>query len=115
MRPYYEEIDKVEAVDKYTLRIQMKEPSGALPLALAGYFQGVPMASPKSFETYGKDWVRHPTGTGPYILKEWIPGKHVILERIHTTSRRAAVPRHVGVSHHEGSADSERFTAVRRG
>jgi peptide/nickel transport system substrate-binding protein len=79
VRPYYEEIDKVEAVDKYTLRIQMKEPSGALPLALAGYFQGVPMASPKSFETDGKDWVRHPTGTGPYILKEWIPGKHVIL------------------------------------
>jgi ABC-type transport system substrate-binding protein len=79
VRPYYEEIDKVEAVDKYTLRIQMKEPSGALPLALAGYFQGVPMASPKSFETYGKDWVQHPTGTGPYTLKEWIPGKHVIL------------------------------------
>jgi len=40
VRPYYEEIDKVEAVDKYTLRIQMKEPSGSLPLALAGYFQG---------------------------------------------------------------------------
>ena len=79
VRPYYEEIDKVEAVDEYTLRIQMKEPSGALPIALAGYFQGVPMASPKSFETYGKDWVQHPTGTGPYILKEWIPGKHVIL------------------------------------
>ena len=81
VRPYYEEIDKVEAVDKYTLRIQMKEPSGSLPLALAGYFQGVPMASPKSFETHGKDWVRHPTGTGPYVLKEWVPGKHVVLEK----------------------------------
>ena len=61
VRPYYEEIEKVEAVDKYTLRVRMKEPSGALPIALAGYFQGVPMASPKSFETYGKDWVRHPS------------------------------------------------------
>jgi peptide/nickel transport system substrate-binding protein len=38
VRPYYEEIDKVEAIDKYTLRIQMKEPSGGLPIALAGYF-----------------------------------------------------------------------------
>jgi ABC-type transport system substrate-binding protein len=81
VRPYYEEIDQVEAIDTYTLRIRMKEPSGALPLALARYFQGVPMASPKSFETYDKDWVRHPTGTGPYILKEWIPGKHVVLEK----------------------------------
>src|SRR5215217_3450112 len=81
IRPYYEEIDTVEAVDKHTLRIRMKEPSGALPMVLAGYFQGVPMASPKSFETYGKDWVQHPTGTGPYTLKEWIPGKHVILDK----------------------------------
>src|SRR5574341_638388 len=40
VRPYYEEIDTVEAVDKYTLRIQMKEPSGALPIVLSGYFQG---------------------------------------------------------------------------
>jgi len=81
VRPYYEEIEQVEAIDAYTLRIRMREPSGALPIVLAGYFQGVPMASPKSFETYGKDWVRHPTGTGPYKLKEWIPGKHVILEK----------------------------------
>ena len=49
----------------------MKEPSGALLTALAGYFQGIPMASPKSFEIYGEEWVRHPSGTGPYILKQW--------------------------------------------
>ena len=79
--PYYEEIDQVEAVDKYTLRIRMKEPSGALPIALGGYFQGIPMASPQSFATYGKDWVNHPAGTGPYRLKENVPGKHVILEK----------------------------------
>jgi peptide/nickel transport system substrate-binding protein len=81
VRPYYEEIEQVEAVDKYTLRIRMKEPSGALLIALGGYFQGIPMASPKAFETYGQDWLRHPVGTGPYIFKEWVPGKHVLLEK----------------------------------
>src|SRR6266704_6493424 len=81
VRPYYEEIDKVEVVDKYTLRIHMKEPSGALLTTLSGYFQGIPMISRKAFETYGKDWLRNPVGTGPYIFKEWIPGKHVILEK----------------------------------
>jgi ABC-type transport system substrate-binding protein len=81
IQPYYEEVEQVEVLDKYTLRIRMKEPSAALPIALGGYFQGIPMASPKAFETYGKDWVRHPTGTGPYKFKEWIPGKHVILEK----------------------------------
>jgi glutathione transport system substrate-binding protein len=81
VRPYYEEIERVEVVDKYTLRIRMKEPSGALLIALGGYFQGIEMASPKAFETYGKDWLYHPVGTGPYIFKEWVPGKHVILEK----------------------------------
>src|SRR5215470_2996916 len=81
VRPYYEEIDKVEVVDKYTLRIRMKEPSGALLTALGGYFQGIPMISRKAFETYGKDWLRNLVGTGPYIFKEWVPGKHVILEK----------------------------------
>ena len=81
IRPYYEDIEQVEAVDKYTLRIRLREPSAALPLALGGYYQGILMASPKSFETYGKDWVRHPVGTGPFKFKEWIPGERVILER----------------------------------
>ena len=53
----------------------------ALPIALGGYYQGILMASPKAFETYGQDWVRHPVGTGPFTFKEWIPGKHVILEK----------------------------------
>ena len=81
VQPYYEEVQQVEAVDKYTLRVRMKEPSGALLTALAGYFQGIPMASPKSFEIYGEEWVRHPSGTGPYTLKRWVPGEHVILEK----------------------------------
>jgi ABC-type transport system substrate-binding protein len=81
IRPYYEDVEQVEAVDKYTLRIRLKEPSGALPIALGGYYQGILMASPKAFETYGKDWLYHPVGTGPFTFKEWIPGKHVILEK----------------------------------
>jgi ABC-type transport system substrate-binding protein len=81
IRPYYEDIAQVEAMDKYTLRIRMKEPSGALPIALGGYFQGILMASPKAFETYGQDWLRHPVGTGPFKFKEWGPGERVVLEK----------------------------------
>src|SRR5919108_995926 len=81
IRPYYEDIEQVEAVDKYTLRIRLKEPSSALPIALGGYYQGILMASPKAFETYGQDWLHHPVGTGPFKFKEWVPGQHVILEK----------------------------------
>ena len=79
VRPYYTDIKQVDVVDTYTLRVRLKNPSGGLPAALAGYFQGIPMASPHSYETYGKDWARHPTGTGPYMLKELVPGDHVTL------------------------------------
>ncbi|MBI3327715.1 MAG: hypothetical protein HYZ81_13570 [Nitrospinae bacterium] len=81
VRPYYTAIEQVEAVDQYTLRVRMKEPFGSLHTALAGYFQGIPMASPKSFATYGTDWVRHPTGTGPFIFKDWSPGERVTPEK----------------------------------
>ena len=81
VRPYYTAIDRVEAVDTSTLRLHMKEPFGSLDRALAGYFQGIPMASPTSFATYGKDWVQHPTGTGPFVLKAWSPGERVVLEK----------------------------------
>ncbi len=33
VRPYYEDLDQVEVVDHSTLRVRMKEPSGALPRA----------------------------------------------------------------------------------
>jgi len=79
VRPYYEDIDQVEVVDTSTLRVRMKEPSGALPMALAGYFQGIPMVSPQAVEKYGEDWKRHPVGTGPFMMQAWIPGQHVLL------------------------------------
>jgi peptide/nickel transport system substrate-binding protein len=81
VRPYYEDVEAVEVVDKHTLRVRMKEPSGALHRVLAGYFQGIPMASPKAFELYGEQWVHHPVGTGPYKMKAWLPGERVILEK----------------------------------
>src|SRR6516165_5384518 len=71
--------DQVEVVDPSTLRVRMKEPSGALPMALAGYFQGIPMVSPQAVAQYGEDWKRHPVGTGPFMMQEWIPGQHVLL------------------------------------
>jgi ABC-type transport system substrate-binding protein len=81
VRPYYTEVEGVDVLDTSTLRVRMTEPSGALPMAVGGYFQGIPMISPTAFEKYGKDWMRHPTGIGPYIFKEWSPGERVVLEK----------------------------------
>jgi len=37
------------------------------------------MVSPQAVEKYGEDWKRHPVGTGPFMMQEWIPGQHVLL------------------------------------
>jgi hypothetical protein len=34
------------------------------------------MVSPKAVEKYGEDWKRYLIGTGPFMMKEWIPGEH---------------------------------------
>jgi hypothetical protein len=40
-------------------------------MALAGYFQGIPMVSPKAVEKYGDDWKRYPIRTGSLGAPPW--------------------------------------------
>jgi peptide/nickel transport system substrate-binding protein len=73
----YGPIDKVEALDKYTLRVFYKEPYAP---ALESWGMGV---IPKhilegkdiTFEKYN----RNPIGTGPYTLEEWVTGQKIVL------------------------------------
>jgi ABC-type oligopeptide transport system substrate-binding subunit len=37
--------------------------------------------SPKAVEASGKDWARKPVGTGPFMLKDLIPGDRIVLLR----------------------------------
>ncbi len=78
-RPFYEQVASIEVVDTNTIRFNMKEPSGALIPAMTGF--GAYMVSPAAFEKYGKKWTRHPVGTGPFQLKEWVSNQRIVLER----------------------------------
>ncbi len=69
-----------EAVDKETLVLHMKKawrPTlGALSLS------DLLMISPSTFEKYGyPDYGGHPAGSGPFKLKEWVLGSHMVIER----------------------------------
>src|SRR6202021_1128764 len=37
--------------------------------------------SPTAWKTKGDDYNRNPVGTGPYVLKSWIAGDRMILEK----------------------------------
>jgi len=69
-------IDRVEVVDRYTIRVYYKRPWATFLSTLAlGCF---PIWSPTALEKYGdEEFPQHLVGSGPFILKEWVPGSHI--------------------------------------
>ncbi len=78
-RSMYGSIAKVTVVDDSTVVIETKEPSPALLESLAD--SPASMNSPTAVRTFGRNYSRNPVGTGPYMLKEWIPGQHCVIVR----------------------------------
>jgi ABC-type transport system substrate-binding protein len=82
MRPYFTDIDRVEVVDRATVRIILKEPNHFFLTILAGYRTGFLMISPTAFQKAGADdYRKHPVGAGPFKFQEWVPNSHVTLVR----------------------------------
>ncbi len=75
-------ISGLRTLDKYTLRLELKEPD----YILMGYLCSSPMAAVarEVVEAYGDPatgWVMsNPVGTGPYRLKSWRRGQQIVLE-----------------------------------
>jgi ABC-type transport system substrate-binding protein len=75
---YQARVPGLEALDRYTLRIKLKESDYNFPFKVAhGSYAAV---AREVVEKYGDDINAHPVGTGPYRLKEWTRGAKIILE-----------------------------------
>ncbi|MCZ8258956.1 MAG: ABC transporter substrate-binding protein [Beijerinckiaceae bacterium] len=75
----YSAFDKVEAVDKYTVKITLKT---AIPSLLGQVmnYHGGNMICKKAVDTLGKDgFARKPAGTGPFMFAEYVPQQYVKL------------------------------------
>jgi peptide/nickel transport system substrate-binding protein len=74
----------VEIVDKYTVVVRCKVPDSMIPLYLSEQIGPDGMIVPKSYiEKNGNDYFRlHPIGTGPFKLKEHVPGSYILLEAV---------------------------------
>jgi peptide/nickel transport system substrate-binding protein len=75
-------VDKIEALDTYTLVVRMKHPFPAfLPWSLVNQwiypkhlYEGTdPRQNERNF--------KNPVGTGPFVFKEWVRGSHILMER----------------------------------
>jgi peptide/nickel transport system substrate-binding protein len=75
----YSAFDKVEAVDKYTLKITLKTPIPSL-LGQVMNYHGGNMVCKKAAEALGKDgFGKKPAGTGPFMFAEYVPQQYVKL------------------------------------
>jgi len=78
---YDAEIQGLRAADRYTLRLELLEPDYTFlellgPSALSAVAREV---IDKYSDESGRA-MNHPVGTGPYRLKEWEPGRRIVLE-----------------------------------
>lgn len=73
-------VKDVEVVDKYTVKINMKEACTPFLNNLAMSL-GAPMVSPTALKKYNNNVNEHPCGTGPYTFVSWTKGQNVVLKR----------------------------------
>lgn len=69
-------IKEIKVVDKYTVQFILKIPFGAFLHHLA---HGAGLILDPTYIDKNADIKHHPSGTGPFIFKEWIPGDHITL------------------------------------
>ncbi len=72
----------IQAMDKYTVRIHLAKPMGAVSVlpAFVGWQAGMVM-SKKAAEKLGDKIKTNPVGTGPFVFKEHIPKERIVLVR----------------------------------
>ncbi|HEV3239146.1 MAG TPA: ABC transporter substrate-binding protein [Casimicrobiaceae bacterium] len=68
----------LEVVDRYTLRIRLKQPDYTFLYILA--MPAAAAVAREAVQAYGNDFGAHPVGTGPYLLKEYQRSHRIVLE-----------------------------------
>jgi len=67
----------LEVVDRYTLRIRLKQPDLRFPYVFA--VPNTAAVAREVVEAYGRDFGAHPVGTGPYMLGEYRRSASIVL------------------------------------
>ncbi len=78
----YRDVQSIEAIDTYTVRITLNKFNNAFLMLISGV-PGSGVVPKEMVEKYGKKFGMLPEatiGTGPYMLKEWNSGKDVKLK-----------------------------------
>ncbi|MBI4279872.1 MAG: ABC transporter substrate-binding protein [Armatimonadetes bacterium] len=73
-------VQRVRALDRYTVEVRLKIPFGAFPLVTMEY--GGMMVCKKAHEQMGPErYGREPVGAGPFELESWTRGSSLVLKK----------------------------------
>ncbi len=76
---YSRPVAGLKALDRHTLQVNLKKPFPQLLFILCmGFTRVVPK---EAVDLYGKEFLNHPVGSGPYMLKSWVKGSKLVLEK----------------------------------
>ena len=79
VKAYYGTLQQAVVIDPYTVKLVFKEPFAGLWNVLTYAYSG--FNSPTAVEKWGDKYGRHPIGTGPFMLREWLPGSSLTFVR----------------------------------
>ncbi|MDF2949541.1 MAG: extracellular solute-binding protein family 5 [Sedimentibacter sp.] len=77
-KSYYDSISAIEVADNYTIKFILKEPFAPFMTNLTSLYGAI---VPKEVIEENSNLMQVACGTGPFMLKEWIPDNKVILEK----------------------------------
>lgn len=75
---YDAKIPGMRVVDAHTLEFRLKASDYNFPYIVAHVPFGA--VAREVIEAYGNDSRAHPVGTGPYLLKQWLPAAKIVME-----------------------------------
>lgn len=87
---YSEKIAGLQALDKYTLQITVTKPWTQLIYLLA--MTPTYAVAKEAVDYYGKEFLNHPVGTGPFVLKSFNPQLNKLVYQRNPTFREKLFP-----------------------
>lgn len=110
-KSYYNMIDNMEVIDDYTIKFTLKEPFAPFLTNLTSLYGAI---VPKEVVEENGNLMQVACGTGPFVLKEWIPDNKIVLEK-NPDYFEEGLPKLDGIEYYVMTEESSRIAAIRTG
>lgn len=76
---FFGSVKAIDAPDPHTVIFRLDHPDATFQANLAMFTMGI--SSPTAIKKYGRDYFKHPVGTGPFYLERWVRNEKIKMRR----------------------------------